>query len=91
MNRVYEGLPISNEIRGRSGSVASFGDRRARQLSQQLGELGRHLEAVAHDSAGEDDPERRIAAGALEPVRDHIDSLRGQVAQAARNGEEVQR
>lgn len=77
---------LGDEIALLASSVASFDDRRARRLSQQLDQLRRHLVAVAYDPTGENGPERRILYGALEPVRDHLESLHNQVAQAARHG-----
>jgi hypothetical protein len=82
---------LRDEIALLAGSVAPFDNRCARQLSQQLDQLRRHLAAAAYDPAGENDPERRIAAGALEPVRDHLASLREQVARAARPGARPER
>lgn len=82
---------LGDEIELLAGSVAPFDNRHARQLSQQLDQLQRHVAAVAYDPAGENDPERRIAAGALEPVRDHLASLREQVARAARPGARPER
>lgn len=53
--------------------------------------MRQRLAAIAYDSAGESDPERRIPADALEPARDHLESLREPVVRAARRREEAER